>query len=100
MRGNAFKDIGSPHYEFHRSLEEFWNQFRKGGSRFGEIPTSADYNQALEHALLAAGLSPTDAATLAAQAAQQRAAYGLGPSDPIPRIPGPIYQTQPSTSSP
>jgi hypothetical protein len=30
MRGNAFTEVGSPHYEFHRSLEGFWNQFRRG----------------------------------------------------------------------
>jgi hypothetical protein len=95
MRGNAFTEVGSPHYEFHRSLEGFWNQFRRGGARFGQTPTNAEYGTALEQALRAGGLSNADAATVAAQAAQQRAAYGLAGTDPVPRIPGRITQTPP-----
>jgi hypothetical protein len=95
LRGNAFTKVGSPHYEFHRSLEGFWNQFRRDGARFGHWPTNAEYGQALEQALRAAGLSNADAATIAAQAAQQRAACGLAPNAPVPRIPRKINQTSP-----
>ncbi|HLY89154.1 MAG TPA: LysM peptidoglycan-binding domain-containing protein, partial [Acetobacteraceae bacterium] len=28
MRGNAFTEVGSAHYEFHSSLEEFWSPYR------------------------------------------------------------------------
>ncbi|VTS07938.1 Uncharacterized protein OS=Clostridium clariflavum (strain DSM 19732 / NBRC 101661 / EBR45) GN=Clocl_3206 PE=4 SV=1 [Tuwongella immobilis] len=95
LRGNAFTEVGSPHYNAHRSLEGFWNQFRRGGARFGQTPTNAEYGAALEASLRAGGLSPADAATVAAQAAQQRAAYGLAPTAPVPRIPGRINQTPP-----
>jgi RHS repeat-associated protein len=95
MRGNAFTEVGSPHYEFHRALEGFWNLFRKGGARFGQTPTNAEYSQALEQALRAGGLSAEEAANLAAQAARQRAAYGLAPNAQVPRIPGRMGQTPP-----
>ena len=95
LRGNAFTEVGSPHYQAHRSLEGFWNQFRRGGARFGQTPTNAEYGAALEASLRAGGLSSTEAASVAAQAAQQRAAYGLAPNAPVPRIPGRINQTPP-----
>jgi hypothetical protein len=100
MKGNAFKDVGTPHYEFHRSLESFWNQFRPGGARFREIPTNAEYGVALEQALRAGGYSAEEAASIAAQAARQRAAYGLAETAQVPRIPGKINQTPPPPTSP
>ena len=72
-----------------------WNQFRRGGARVGQTPTNAEYGAALEASLRAGGLSPAEAASVAAQAAQQRAAYGLAPNAPVPRIPGRINQTPP-----
>jgi hypothetical protein len=90
VRGDAIGQPGMPHYEFHRSMESFWNQFRKGGKRFGQTPTNAEYGQALEQALRAGGYTPEEAASLAA-----RAAYRLRPSDPVPRMPGRVNQTQP-----
>jgi RHS repeat-associated protein len=92
MRGNAFTERGSPHYKFHRSLEEFWNQYRSDGPLAGTRPTNAQYGHALQQALEAGGYSPADAADIAARAAAQRSAYGLSESAPVPRIPGPIYQ--------
>ncbi|MBS0261989.1 MAG: IPT/TIG domain-containing protein, partial [Planctomycetes bacterium] len=88
LRGNAFTEPGTPHFEFHRSLEGFWNQYRPNGSLFGKTPTNAQYGQALQQALEAGGLSPTQAAELAAQAARQRAAFGLLDDALVPRIPG------------
>jgi len=95
MRGNAFTEPGTPHFEFHKSLEGFWNQYRKGGELFGKTPTNAQYGQALENALKAGGLSPAEAAELAAQAARQRAAYGLLETAEVPNIPGRLPQKKP-----
>jgi len=95
LRGNAFTEVGSPHYVAHRALEGFWNQYRKGGAKFQKTPTNAEYGEALEASLRAGGLSPADAASVAAQAAQQRAAYGLAPNAPVPKIPGRLPQKKP-----
>jgi hypothetical protein len=95
MQGNAFTEPGTPHYDFHQSMETWWDQYRAGGQLFQQTPTNGQYLQALQQALEAGGYSPSDAANLAAQAGAQQAAYGLSPSAPVPRIPGPIYQVQP-----
>lgn len=92
MSGNAFTDVGSPHYEFHSSLESFHNRYRRGGDLFGSTPTNAQYGVATEKALIQGGYSQTEAADMAAQAAAQRASYGLSPSAPIPRVPGRLNQ--------
>ena len=92
MEGNAFTESGTPHYDFHNSMEQFWNQYRQGGENFGLTPTNAEYGAALQQALEDAGYSAEDAANIAEQAAQQRIQYGLSESGPVPRIPGPIYQ--------
>lgn len=92
MQGNAFKDIGTPHYEFHKSLEGFWDKYRKGGSEAGKTPTIGQYDTALRDALKSSGYSSSDVNHLASVAEQNRTAYGLGNSDPVPRIPGRINQ--------
>jgi len=94
LEGNAFTDVGTPHYDFHQSLEEFWEQYRTGNLS-GTRPTSGDYGQALQQALEAAGYSSDEASILGAQAAAQRAASGLTDTDLIPRVPGRINQRQP-----
>jgi len=35
LKGNAFTEIGTPHYKAHASMELFWNQYRRGGFKFG-----------------------------------------------------------------
>jgi RHS repeat-associated protein len=92
MQGNAFKDIGTPHYEFHKSLEGFWDKYRKGGSEAGKTPTIGQYDTALRDALTSSGYSSSDVNHLASVAEQNRTAYGLSNSDPVPRIPGRINQ--------
>jgi hypothetical protein len=79
----------------HQSLEQFWNQYRRGGTFFQLTPTNAQYGQALQDALQASGYSPAQASDLAAQAAAQRAAYGLNELDQVPQIPGRINQVKP-----
>ena len=93
MRGNAFAEVGSPHYEFHSSLEEFWGAYRKRGDLFGQVPTNAQYGAAVERALVQSGYSPAQAASIAGQAAAQRLNYGLMPNEAVPRIPGPTQQS-------
>jgi hypothetical protein len=95
MRGDAITEPGTPHFQFHESLEEFWAQYRKGGDRYGTTPTNAEYGAALERALISSGYSSQQAADLAAAAARQRAEYGLAPSAPVPRVPGRLPQAQP-----
>ncbi len=94
VRGDAFAEPGTPHYNFHQSMEQFWEQYRTGALR-GLRPTNSEYSQALVEALQAGSYSPTQAADLAAQAAAQRAAYGLPEAAPVPRIPGRINQVEP-----
>jgi hypothetical protein len=98
MKGNAFTEPGTPHYDFHASLEQFWDQYRPGGSLFGDLPTNGDYHQALQEALQAGGFSPEETAELANQAAQQRLQFGLPPDAQVPRVPGRLPQKQPVTN--
>jgi RHS repeat-associated protein len=95
MRGNAFTEPGTPHYEFHRSLEGFWDQYRTGGEFEGLRPTNAEYGQALQRALQEGGFSEEQAARISEAARQNREAYGLGQNDPVPRVPNPLRQRRP-----
>jgi len=95
LSGDAFTQPGTPHFEFHRSLEGFWNQYRPNGSLFGQRPTNAQYGLALRQALEAAGVSTVQAAELAAQAAIQRRALGLLDDALVPRIPRRLPQRRP-----
>jgi hypothetical protein len=95
MRGNAFSEPGTSHFVFHQSMEQFWDQYRRGGNLFKKTPTNAQYGEALQRSLVAGGLSPTQASELSAQAATQRAAYGLSEISAVPRIPGRINQGRP-----
>ncbi len=95
MRGNAFTDIGSPHYEFHSQLEDFWRDYRNGGVIFGAKPTNAQYGEALEAALVRAGRPQSQARYIAEEAAAQRAAFGLAPEAEVPKIPKPFRGIKP-----
>lgn len=46
-----------------------------------QVPTNADYGQALQQALQAGGYSPARASDLASQAEEQRATFGLSDTD-------------------
>ena len=93
LRGNAFTEAGSPHFEVHNSMESFWDSYRKGGDLFGEVPTNAQYGDAVTQSFRAGGLSEVEAKRLSDLAKQNRDAFGLKPTDPIPRIPRKIYQS-------
>jgi hypothetical protein len=88
LHGNAFSSVGTPHYDFHASLEDFWQQYRPGGAMSAAPPTNADYDVALRAALQNAGLSQRQASQLAARAAAERAQFPeLAPDQEVPRIP-------------
>ena len=91
LEGNVRKDIGSPHYKAHKSLEEFWDQYRKGGELHRTRPTMAEYNVALEKSLVDAGLTPNQAKDVLSKAMEQQISYGLTPEKFVPRIPGKMY---------
>ena len=88
LEGNVLTDIGSPHYKAHESLEQFWNQYRKGGELYGISPTMAEYNVALEKSLIDAGLTPNQAKDVVSKAIEQQISYGLTAEKFVPRIPG------------
>ena len=90
LEGNAFKDIGSPHYSAHENLENFWNNFRPHGDQFGSVPTISDYNSALYESLRAAGLTDIQAKSAVQSAIKQQSQYGLAGDSLVPRIPGRI----------
>lgn len=56
LEGNAFTEPGTPHYEAHRSMEKFWDQYRRGGELNGQLPTNTQYTQALKRSLESSGL--------------------------------------------
>ena len=88
LEGNIRKDIGSPHYKAHESLEEFWDQYRKGGELHRTRPTMAEYNVALEKSLVDAGLTPNQAKDVVSKAMELHISYGLTAEKFVPRIPG------------
>jgi hypothetical protein len=90
LEGNAFRDVGSPHYSAHKNLESFWNNFRSKGDLYGDTPKISDYNSALYDSLRAAGLSDAQAKIAVQNAVKQQSQYGLVGDSFVPRIPGRI----------
>ncbi|WP_197090656.1 RHS repeat-associated core domain-containing protein, partial [Yersinia aldovae] len=94
LEGNAFIQPGTPHYEAHKSLEQFWNQYRRGGALSGQRPTNLQYTQALKHSLESAGLSANQVNQAVRSSIQNRIQYGLLGGQKVPRIPGRINQVK------
>jgi hypothetical protein len=94
MRGNILTEPGTPHHNYHRSLEQFWDQYREGGSLASKKPTNAQYGEAVRRALIDSGFSPAQASDLAAQAADQRFAKGLIESAEVPYVPKAIWRNR------
>ena len=90
--GNAFTDVGTPHFEAHKSMEQFWNQYRKNGDLFGERPTVGEYNSALFKSLQSGGFSDANARHAVLRAYSQQKLYGFSNNDLVPRIPGRLNQ--------
>ncbi len=87
LEGNIFTDIGSPHYNVHKSMEEFWSQYRKGGGLYGSQPKIVEYNKALYEALQSTGLSKKQCIQAMREAVKQQLDYGLSSTMNVPRIP-------------
>nr|WP_228063776.1 MULTISPECIES: RHS repeat-associated core domain-containing protein [unclassified Streptococcus] len=85
--GNIRKDIGSPHYNAHASMEDFYNQYRKGGELEFEIPTVNDYNIATEKSLRNAGLQDSQINEIMSSVKVEQRYYGLDESSEI-QLPG------------
>jgi hypothetical protein len=92
MRGNILTEPGTPHHIFHRSVEQFWDQYRKDGSLLYSMPTNAEFGDAMRRAFIVSGVSAARASELAAQGAAQRVAAGLTESAKVPLIPDPIWR--------
>jgi hypothetical protein len=90
LEGNIMTDVGSPHFKAHVTLEQFWNQFRRGGERAGQIPTNLEYTQALGQSLRAAGYTEAEAKQLINAVIEQRIQYGLLGGQKVPNVPGAI----------
>jgi RHS repeat-associated protein len=93
LRGNAFTEPNSPHYKFHHSMEKFWDQYRKGGSKFGQKPTITQHSEAVHGALLEAGINKKVASFLSNIARRQLTVLlRLPPTSTVPRIPNKLGQ--------
>jgi hypothetical protein len=92
LRGDAFNEPGTPHYQVHQVQEAYLDQFRTGGSRFREAPTNVEMNRAMLDALRSAGYTSVQAKTLVREAIRDRVNYGLFGGEEVPRIPRRMYQ--------
>ncbi|NIE91279.1 type IV secretion protein Rhs [Bacillus sp. Ab-1751] len=95
LEGNIFKDIDSPHYNAHKSLEDFWNIYRENGDLAGLKPNLTDYNNALRDSLINVGLSEAQVNKAVSEAIKQQINAGLLADDFVPRIPGRINLPKP-----
>jgi len=94
LRGNAFTEPGSEHYEAHAGLEPFWEEYRPAGSV--PPPSNLEYTKALADSLRASGKSEAEVRLAVSAAILQRVEYGALGGMPVPRVPRRIYQTAPS----
>ena len=95
LQGNAFPEIGSPHFNPHANLEAFWNQFRRGGARYGEVPTNLEYSRGLADSLRAADLTPVQVQQALRASIRQRIGAGQLGGLQIPRVPRRMPQARP-----
>jgi RHS repeat-associated protein len=92
LEGDAFTEPGTPHYTVHQAQEQFLNQFRRGGERYGEFPSNLEMSRSMVDALVRAGYTKEQSMTLARDAIRDRLNYGLLGGEPVPRMPGRINQ--------
>ncbi len=91
--GNIRTDVGSPHYNAHATLEEFYDQYRRGGDKYRTYPTVGEYNDANASALRVAGLNDAQVNEIMSAAKSEQRYYGLNDSSYI-SIPRRIYLPQ------
>ncbi|HEM2824659.1 hypothetical protein HO419_10880 [Streptococcus suis] len=91
--GNIRTDVGSPHYNAHATLEEFYDQYRRGGEKYRTYPTVGEYNDANASALRVAGLNDAQVNEIMSAAKSEQRYYGLNDSSYI-SIPRRIYLPQ------
>ena len=91
LEGNVFTDPGSPHYNAHKTLEEFWDNYRKGGKYEGTYPTVGQYNKAAYDSLISAGFEKNEAADIIVSAYKQQRQKGYTNTSKIRKIPRKIY---------
>jgi hypothetical protein len=95
IEGNAFTEPGTPHYEAHKSLEIWWNKFRRGGINFGKTPSNLAYTRALMASMSAAGFDGDAVYKIVRSAIKNRVNFNLLGGEEVPRIPGRINQKKP-----
>ncbi|WP_308167169.1 RHS repeat domain-containing protein [Candidatus Symbiopectobacterium endolongispinus] len=94
LEGNAFTEPGSQHYEAHKSMEKFWDQYRKNGELYGKMSTNTQYTQALKRSLESSGLSSSQVNESVKYSIKNRMKHGaLGGMD-VSRLPGRIGQVK------
>ena len=79
--------IGSEHYLFHQKMDEFWRPYQRGGTKYGQHPTCAEYHEAVKESLTATGMHPVEVESIANLAREQRRLYGHLDDLPVPNIP-------------
>jgi len=92
--------VGSPHYEFHRELDERFDQYRVGGCKHGQVPTNGEYGEKVEELLVEYGKSSEDAKKLSDLAREERTRWGLDEDAPMNDLPGRFNQRGQRTTAP
>ncbi|WP_449165336.1 hypothetical protein [Streptococcus suis] len=87
--GNIRTDVGSPHYNAHATMEAFYDQYRRGGDKFGDIPTVGDYNVATKASLRNVGVPSQQVDSIMTAVEAEQRYYGLTDKSDIV-IPGRI----------
>jgi RHS repeat-associated protein len=87
LRGNIFTQKRSNHYKAHKSLEGFWDQYRRHGAKFGTRPTNLEYTRALKESLKTTSLSASQVNAALRAAIKQRVEYNLLGGAEVPAIP-------------
>jgi len=90
LAGDGFWDYNTPHFNFHTSMENFWNPYREGMPLFRRRPTFAQYDEAMAKALAAANCSEGDIVRILNYARQIRELRGIKPERRVPNIPRPL----------
>jgi RHS repeat-associated protein len=88
--GDVFQKVWSEHRAAHQAMEVFWSQFRRGGTRYRELPTVSEYLDALEKSLRSAKLNKNQIGDAIHAAKRQLSQHGFKMTDRVPRIPNPI----------